>query len=38
MMQGPVVMNRLFFVAFAPFVGGAIGVYLFGKVSMAHFN
>ncbi len=26
------------FVAFAPSVGVAIGVYLFGKVSMAHFN
>jgi aquaporin Z len=26
------------FIAFAPFVGVAIGVYLFGKVSMAHFN
>ncbi len=26
------------FVAFTPFVGVAIGVYLFGKVSMAHFN
>ena len=26
------------FVAFAPFVGIAIGVYLFGKISMAHFN
>jgi aquaporin Z len=26
------------FVAAAPFVGVAIGVYLFGKVSMAHFN
>lgn len=26
------------FIAFAPFVGIAIGVYLFGKVSMAHFN
>ena len=26
------------FVAFAPFVGVAIGVYLFGKTSMAHFN
>ena len=26
------------FVAFAPFVGVATGVYLFGKVSMAHFN
>jgi aquaporin Z len=26
------------FVAFAPFVGVAIGVYMFGKLSMAHFN
>jgi aquaporin Z len=26
------------FVAFAPFVGVAIAVYLFGKISMAHFN
>lgn len=26
------------FVAFAPFVGVAVGVYLFGKISMAHFN
>src|SRR3954451_1345285 len=26
------------FISFAPFVGVAIGVYLFGKVSMAHFN
>jgi aquaporin Z len=26
------------FIAFPPFVGVAIGVYLFGKVSMAHFN
>jgi len=26
------------FVAFTPFVGVAIGVYLFGKISMAHFN
>ncbi len=26
------------FVAFAPFVGVALGVYLFGKISMAHFN
>jgi aquaporin Z len=26
------------FVAFAPFVGVAIGVYMFGKISMAHFN
>ena len=28
----------LSFVAFTPFVGVAIGVYLFGKISMAHFN
>src|ERR687896_366916 len=26
------------FIAFAPFVGVAIGVFLFGKISMAHFN
>jgi aquaporin Z len=26
------------FIAFAPFLGVAIGVYLFGKISMAHFN
>jgi aquaporin Z len=26
------------FIAFAPFVAVAIGVYLFGKISMAHFN
>ena len=26
------------FIAFAPFVGVANGVYLFGKISMAHFN
>ena len=26
------------FIAYAPFVGVAIGVYLFGKISMAHFN
>ncbi|MGA7141278.1 MAG: aquaporin, partial [Nitrososphaeraceae archaeon] len=26
------------FIAFAPFVGVAIGVYLFGKIAMAHFN
>jgi aquaporin Z len=26
------------FIAFAPFVGVATGVYLFGKTSMAHFN
>jgi aquaporin Z len=34
-------MNRVLgipFIAFAPFVGVAIGVYLFGKISMAHFN
>ena len=26
------------FIAFAPSVGVAIGIYLFGKISMAHFN
>jgi aquaporin Z len=26
------------FIAFVPFVGVAIGAYLFGKISMAHFN
>ena len=26
------------FIAFAPFVGVTIGIYLFGKISMAHFN
>ncbi len=26
------------FIAFAPFVGVVIGVYLFGRISMAHFN
>ena len=26
------------FIAFAPFVGIAVGVYIFGKISMAHFN
>jgi len=26
------------FIAFAPFVGVTVGVYLFGKISMAHFN
>ena len=26
------------FIAFAPFIGVAVGVYLFGKISMAHFN
>ena len=34
-------LNGIFglpFIAFAPFVGVAIGVYLFGKISMAHFN
>ncbi|HEX9318937.1 MAG TPA: aquaporin [Nitrososphaeraceae archaeon] len=28
----------ILFIAFAPFVGVAISVYLFGKISMAHFN
>ena len=34
-------LNRILsipFIAFAPFVGVAIGVYLFGKISTAHFN
>lgn len=26
------------FIAFVPFIGVSIGVYLFGKISMAHFN
>ncbi|HKQ21672.1 MAG TPA: aquaporin [Nitrososphaeraceae archaeon] len=26
------------FIAFAPFVGVAVSIYLFGKISMAHFN
>ena len=26
------------FIALAPFVGVTVGVYLFGKISMAHFN
>jgi aquaporin Z len=26
------------FIAFVPFIGVAVGVYLFGKISMAHFN
>jgi aquaporin Z len=26
------------FIAFAPLIGVAVGVYLFGKISMAHFN
>ena len=26
------------FIAFAPFVGVVVGVYLFGRISMAHFN
>jgi aquaporin Z len=26
------------FIAFLPFIGVAVGVYLFGKISMAHFN
>ena len=25
-------------IAFSPFIGVAMGVYLFGKISMAHFN
>lgn len=28
----------LIFIAFAPFVGVALGVHLFGKISLAHFN
>jgi aquaporin Z len=28
----------LSFITFAPFIGVAVGVYLFGKISMAHFN
>ena len=43
--KGSVVLDAKFggilglqFIAFAPFVGVAIGVYLFGKISMAHFN
>ena len=28
----------ILFIAFAPFVGVAISVYLFGNISMAHFN
>ena len=45
MATGSVVIDAKFggklglaFIAFAPFVGVAIGVYLFGKISMAHFN
>jgi len=26
------------FIAFAPFIGVAVGIYLFGKISMAHFS
>jgi aquaporin Z len=26
------------FIAFAPFIGVAIGIYLFGRISIAHFN
>lgn len=26
------------FIAFLPFIGVAVGIYLFGKISMAHFN
>jgi aquaporin Z len=29
---------RIPFIAFAPFIGVAVGVYIFGKISMAHFN
>ena len=29
---------RISFIAFAPFVGIAVCVYMFGKISMAHFN
>jgi aquaporin Z len=42
---GPVVIDAkmhgllgVSFIAFAPFMGVAIGVYLFGRISMAHFN
>ena len=31
-------MLGISFIAFAPFVGVTIGVYLFGTISMAHFN
>jgi aquaporin Z len=31
-------MLGLPFIAFLPFIGVAVGVYIFGKVSMAHFN
>jgi aquaporin Z len=44
-LSGSVVVDAKFggklglpFIVFAPFVGVAIGVYLFGKISMAHFN
>ena len=43
--SGSVVMDAKFggifglsFIALAPFVGVAVGVYIFGKISMAHFN
>jgi aquaporin Z len=38
---GAVVINGILgipFIAFLPFIGVALGVYLFGKISMAHFN
>ena len=42
---GAVVINAKYdgvlgipFIAFLPFIGVAAGVYLFGKISMAHFN
>ena len=45
MATGAVVIDAKFngilgipFIAFLPFIGVALGVYLFGKISMAHFN
>jgi aquaporin Z len=32
------ILGGISFIAFTPFVGVAIGIYLFGKISMAHFN
>ena len=37
-MQRPNGILGIPFIAFAPFIGVAITVYLFGKISMAHFN
>jgi glycerol uptake facilitator-like aquaporin len=31
-------IHYYFIIRFAPFIGIAIGVYIFGKISMAHFN